>query len=103
MWRRLIYWLLGISLGLLAGCANNNPQQPNLAATNYGRGTAGTGQRIGSTTIPTSPAPKPSFDPIELYKGSYALLIGASEYRAGWPRLPGVKKDIPEVQKALEQ
>ncbi len=99
MWRRLIYWLLGISLGLLAGCANNSPQ-PNLT-TNYGRGTAGTGQRIGSTTMPT--APRPSFDPIKLYKGSYAMLVGASEYRAGWPRLPGVKKDIPAVKAALER
>ncbi|MFY8000716.1 MAG: caspase family protein [Candidatus Kapaibacteriota bacterium] len=39
----------------------------------------------------------------ELYKGSYALLIAASAYTEGWPRLPGVQRDISEVQKALEE
>lgn len=39
----------------------------------------------------------------ELYKGSYALLVGASGYTEGWPRLPGVPNDIAEVKKALEE
>ncbi len=38
----------------------------------------------------------------ELYKESHALIIGMSEYTNGWPKLSGVKKDIPEVKTALE-
>ncbi|HYH87508.1 MAG TPA: caspase family protein [Pyrinomonadaceae bacterium] len=39
---------------------------------------------------------------IKLYDKSYALVIGVSDYAAGWPKLPGVKKDIEEVARALE-
>jgi hypothetical protein len=35
---------------------------------------------------------------VGLYRGSYALLVGASEYRAGWPKLPGVVSDITLVR-----
>ncbi len=31
---------------------------------------------------------------VGLYKESHALVIGVSKYTSGWPRLPGVKKDI---------
>ncbi|HEX8181823.1 MAG TPA: SUMF1/EgtB/PvdO family nonheme iron enzyme [Pyrinomonadaceae bacterium] len=41
--------------------------------------------------------------PIKLYDKSYALLIGVSDYLSGWPKLPGVKQDIPAVRAALEQ
>ena len=37
----------------------------------------------------------------QLYQKSYALLIGASGYRNGWPMLPGVKKDLAAVEKVL--
>ena len=37
-----------------------------------------------------------------LYTGSYALVIGASEYRNGWDRLPGVKQDVSAVKETLE-
>ena len=40
---------------------------------------------------------------IELYKESYALLIGIDHYTAGWPDLSGVGKDIDDVKKALEK
>jgi TonB family protein len=40
---------------------------------------------------------------IKLYDKSYALVIGVSDYTAGWPKLPGVKKDIEEVARALER
>jgi formylglycine-generating enzyme required for sulfatase activity len=40
---------------------------------------------------------------IKLYDRSYALVIGVSDYAAGWPKLPGVKKDIEEVARALER
>ncbi len=39
---------------------------------------------------------------VKLYANSYALVIGASHYTAGWPQLPGVLKDIQEVKLALE-
>jgi formylglycine-generating enzyme required for sulfatase activity len=39
---------------------------------------------------------------VGLYENSYALLIGVSEYTNGWPKLPGVKNDIPLVRVALE-
>ena len=38
----------------------------------------------------------------ELYRDSYALIIGISEYTNGWPRLNGVSKDIQLVGDALE-
>ena len=37
-----------------------------------------------------------------LYSGSYALLIGVSDYDY-WPNLPGVKKDIREITAVLEE
>lgn len=37
-----------------------------------------------------------------LYSHSYALLIGNSNYAKGWSDLPGVKKDLTLVKKALE-
>lgn len=40
---------------------------------------------------------------VELYKGSYALVVGVSDYAAGWPKLPGVKKDVEAVSVALER
>ena len=40
---------------------------------------------------------------IRLYDKSYALLIGVSDYSAGWPKLPGVKQDIEAVRIALEK
>jgi hypothetical protein len=38
---------------------------------------------------------------IGLYNKSFALIIGVSDYTAGWPDLPGVSKDIIEVEKVL--
>ncbi|MDT7781309.1 MAG: hypothetical protein QOC99_3821 [Acidobacteriota bacterium] len=40
---------------------------------------------------------------IKLYDKSYALVIGVSDYASGWPKLPGVKKDIEAVARALER
>ena len=40
---------------------------------------------------------------IGLYKGSYALVIGVSDYTNGWPDLPGVDEDLSAVGTALEQ
>ncbi|MCX7023077.1 MAG: caspase family protein, partial [Spirochaetes bacterium] len=36
------------------------------------------------------------------FKASYALVIGESQYRAGWPKLAGVKVDVDLVVKALD-
>lgn len=37
-----------------------------------------------------------------LYQGSYALIIGNSEYSNGWDRLSGVKSDVIAVKNVLE-
>ncbi len=37
-----------------------------------------------------------------LYTESHALVLGISNYTAGWPSLPGVKKDVEEVKNVLE-
>jgi uncharacterized caspase-like protein len=43
-------------------------------------------------------------EPLRLeYEGSYALLIGVGQYRRGWPRLPGVPKDLVAVRDALQR
>ena len=39
---------------------------------------------------------------VALYEESHALVIGVSDYTGGWPRLRGVKKDVPLVKAALE-
>jgi len=41
-------------------------------------------------------------DNAALYRESWALVIGVSDY-ISWPRLPGVKKDIPRVKEVLEE
>lgn len=41
--------------------------------------------------------------PSTWYKASYALVIGASHYRAGWASLPGVKEDVRAVEAALKK
>jgi hypothetical protein len=40
---------------------------------------------------------------VRLYDKSYALVVGVSDYTSGWPKLPGVKKDVEEVARALER
>ena len=37
------------------------------------------------------------------YKGSYALVIGAGRYRAGWPRLENVPAEVRQVAQALRK
>lgn len=39
---------------------------------------------------------------VGLYKGSYALVVGVSDYTAGWPRLSSVMDETRDVQVALE-
>ncbi|MBU2644815.1 SUMF1/EgtB/PvdO family nonheme iron enzyme [bacterium] len=39
----------------------------------------------------------------QLYRNSHALVIGASQYRNGWSKLPGVLIDVSEVKTALEK
>ncbi len=40
---------------------------------------------------------------IRLYEGSHALLIGASKYTAGWPKLACVPGEIDQVETALKK
>ena len=39
---------------------------------------------------------------IELYKASYALIVGNGNYRNGWDPLPGATRDVQEVAAALK-
>lgn len=39
---------------------------------------------------------------VPLYKNSYALVIGVSDYTNGWPKLPNAAGDAREVAKELE-
>ncbi|CCQ91042.1 exported hypothetical protein [Nitrospina gracilis 3/211] len=40
---------------------------------------------------------------VGLYQESHALIVGVSDYTAGWPDLPGVNKDVNLVKNALEK
>jgi len=40
---------------------------------------------------------------VGLYKGSYALLIGASRYKGGWPSLTSVPHEMKTVKEVLEK
>ena len=37
-----------------------------------------------------------------IYEESHALIIGVSDYTNGWSKLAGVKEDVIELQRALE-
>jgi len=39
---------------------------------------------------------------IPLYSGSYALVVGISNYTNGWPRLPNAVQDALDVKNELE-
>jgi len=39
---------------------------------------------------------------VGLYRQSHALVIGVSDYSEGWPRLPGVQKDVKAVSATLK-
>ena len=39
---------------------------------------------------------------IELYKASYALIVGNGNYRNGWDPLPGATRDVQEVAETLK-
>ncbi len=62
-------------------------QQPNWA------------QNRGVTIV----AKTPDGHQIDLYRASYALVVGVSDYIHGWPDLSNAVNDAREVQAALEQ
>lgn len=41
-------------------------------------------------------------NPVVAYTGSYALVIGMTNYNAGLPSLPGVSMDMADIKQALE-
>jgi hypothetical protein len=45
----------------------------------------------------------PKGDLIDLYRDSYALIIGNSNYSNGWEPIPGAIRDVKEVADALEK
>ncbi|MCP5365891.1 MAG: caspase family protein [Hyphomicrobiales bacterium] len=65
--------------------------------------TASSPPALGATESPGVVIRAKSGQQVTLYKGSYALVIGVSEYVRGWPRLNGVKEDVPAVTAALER
>lgn len=75
----------------------NNPYRQNMQNTaSVDRALEhGTKQRV---VIPVGDGKS-----VQLYKGSFALLIGVSDYTDGWPKLPGVLSDVAVIQKALEE
>ncbi len=44
----------------------------------------------------------PAGEQVGLYRGSYALVIGVSDYTAGWPDLESVPRELKEVRGLLE-
>ena len=40
---------------------------------------------------------------IDLYRGSYALIVGNSNYTNGWDSIPGAIRDVNEIAKVLEK
>ena len=80
------------ALALAALLASSLFLPPSSAQQNDGRGIA------AEIKLKTE-----SGQEVKLYDKSYALLIGASDYTHGWPKLPGVKRDIDAVRVALEK
>ena len=66
-----------------------------LAAAPYYAQTRGVGVRVKTDSGQTKE--------IKIYDGSYALVIGESDYTNGWDTLAGVKTDVAEVRRALEK
>ena len=58
----------------------------------------GEAKGVGGVTIRDSQGRR-----VSLYKGSYALVIGVSDYTAGWPDLPNVPHELQPVGSALSQ
>lgn len=55
-------------------------------------------ERGVSVTLTTSEGNR-----IELYRGSYALIVGNSNYTNGWDPIPGAIGDVNEIAKVLEK
>jgi hypothetical protein len=55
-------------------------------------------ERGVSVTLTTSEGNR-----IELYRGSYALIVGNSNYTHGWDSIPGAIRDVNEIAKVLEK
>ena len=58
------------------------------------------GFRVSPTDVPIRTK---SGEVVGLYKASYALLIGVSNYTAGWRKLESVIKEIDEIEKVLRE
>jgi hypothetical protein len=55
-------------------------------------------ERGVSVTLTTSEGKR-----IDLYRGSYALIVGNSNYANGWDPIPGAIRDVNEIAKVLEK
>jgi uncharacterized caspase-like protein len=61
------------------------------------------GKAFSKGGIVAVPIMDPQGKQVVLYKASYALVIGVSDYTGGWPKLPGVKTDVKAVKETLEK
>jgi formylglycine-generating enzyme required for sulfatase activity len=85
--RYILCWILILILGLFstyASCASANGDD------------ASRGLRIRTKTT------SGSTQELEMYRGSYALLIGQSNYTAGWPKLESIPGELNLVASALK-
>ncbi len=85
---RKVYFSIGY-VGFLVWCVLLSGVLPKAFAATRG--------------IVSMPVTDKKGNPVTLYRESHALVIGVSEYTGGWPRLPGVKKDIKAVRRVLER
>ncbi|MFQ5647317.1 MAG: SUMF1/EgtB/PvdO family nonheme iron enzyme [bacterium] len=81
LWQLIIVLLLGFP-------------QTSMAGRGPGKTTAGKSKPMKVVTK--------SGKNLDLYKGSYALLIGVSDYK-NWPNLPGAKQDVEIVGSLLSE
>ena len=70
----------------------------SIILTNFGGAFA---QTRGASNVKVTDS-KGKTREVQLYDGSYALVIGESKYTNGWDVLDGVKTDVAEVRQVLE-
>ena len=89
--RRIAPFLIGLSLAVLSACINTQTVPHK-----------GPKPDIVSYTTPTSMVQSPQGTQIlSSYSGSYALLIGESQYTHGWSKLITIPGELQQVQDLL--
>ncbi len=90
--RRIASFLIWLSLAVFSACTNNQTVPP-LKEPKPNR---------VSHTPPTQIEPSPQGTQIlSSYSGSYALLIGESQYTNGWSKLTAIPGELQQVEDIL--